>query len=76
MRYAEIASGMRVHVSSEEQELLDVIGKEIAQDNLDERGEELARQMIARGLVNRFKKDDKIFLRPNSMMDIWRDRDG
>lgn len=76
MRYIEIASADRIHVFSEEQELLDLASKApIAQDELDERGEELTRLMVVRGLLIQFAKDGRVFYRPNSAKDIWRGRD-
>lgn len=76
MRYHEIASGMPVPLFSEEQELLDRIGdKGIANDALDERDQEVARQMVSRGLLDRFRPDGKAeFYRPSTINDIWRDR--
>jgi hypothetical protein len=76
MRYYEIASGLRLPVSCEEQDLLDVIGERLAKDELDERTEELARLMVSRGVLTQFMKDDQLHYRPNSATDIWRDRDG
>jgi hypothetical protein len=76
MRYFEIASGMRLPVSGEEQELLNMVGDHLAKDDLDERMEELARLMVSRGVLAQFMKDQQVYYRPNSVKDIWRNRDG
>lgn len=75
MRYFEIASGLRMPVSSEEQELIDQAHREpLAKDDLDERGQEVARLMVSRGLLGQFQRDGRVFYRTNSANDIWRDR--
>ena len=75
MRYFEIASGFRLPVYSEEQELLDKMpDRGIAQDDLDERGQELARLMVSRGVLAQSVIDNVIHYRPNSVKDIWRDK--
>lgn len=76
MRYYEIASGFRLPVSSEEQEFLNRASGGLPKDELDERDEELARLMVSRGVLDHYMKDNRIFYRPNSATDIWRDRDG
>jgi hypothetical protein len=54
MRYHEIASGMRVPVSAEEQQVLDLSKDGVLKhDGLDERNQEVARTMVSRGLLNR-----------------------
>jgi hypothetical protein len=53
MRYFEIAGGFRMPINEEEQEVLTLIQEselEIEDSNLDERQQELARQMVSRGL--------------------------
>jgi len=76
MRYHEIASGMRMPVSAEEQALLNRIGEDgIAIDSLDEREHEVARLMVNRGLLTRFRdKEGALAYRNSSVKDIWRDR--
>ncbi len=75
MRWHEIASGFRVPVYTEEQELLDMLAKEpVSSDTLDERQQELAQQLVSRGVLTFFTKDDKMFFRPSSAKDIWRDK--
>jgi hypothetical protein len=75
MRYFEIAGGFRMPINEEEQEVLTLIQEsehEIEDSNLDERQQELARQMVSRGLLNRLHKDGKIYYEPNGLPDIWR----
>ena len=75
MRYHEIASGIRVVVSSEQQEILDLIGdKTVPNNTMDERQREVARLMVSRGLLDRVKSDNVIALKVNSVKDVWRDR--
>lgn len=77
MRYREIASGLRVPVSGEEQELLDNSENGvIAKADLDERGQELARHLVSRGVLNQYRQNNHIFYHISSVNDIWRDRDG
>jgi hypothetical protein len=75
MRYFEIAGGLRMPINEEEQEVLTLIQEsehETEDSNLDERQQELARQMVSRGLLNRLHKDGKIYYEPNGLPDIWR----
>jgi hypothetical protein len=73
MRYFEIAGGIRMAVSLEEQSLLDLAGKEmIADANLEERDQEIARNMVSRGLFNRLNRDGKLYYSLNGLEDVWR----
>lgn len=76
MRYHEIASGMRMPVSGEEQAMLNRVGEAgVAVDSLDDREHEVARLMVNRGLLTRFRDSDgAVAYRINSVRDIWRDR--
>lgn len=72
MRYFEIAGGLRVPVSADESSILSLGGKgDIARSDLDDRQNEIARTMTSRGLLRRYKKDEKTFFRPNAD-DSWR----
>lgn len=53
MRYIELISGVRVPISEEEQELIDMIteGGELNNSSLDERQQEVARLMVSRGTI-------------------------
>jgi hypothetical protein len=73
MRFYEISSGLRIPISEEEQELFDLITKgSLEKSALDERQQEVARNMVTRGLLIRENKDGVIILRPNNAADIWR----
>jgi hypothetical protein len=75
VRYLEIASGLKLPVSSEEWNLIDHIRPQpVDQGSLDERQQELARMMVSRGLLNYFKKGEQTFYKVSSVTDIWRDR--
>ncbi len=75
MRFFEISSGLRLPISEEEQEVLDLISsaeERFPKSKLDERQREVARLMVSRGLLIREREDDTTFLRTNSAIDIWR----
>lgn len=77
MRYHDIASGIKVPVYVEEQDLLARADKDdVACDQLGEREQELARLMVSRGLLRYFTKNGRVFFRTISSDDIWRERDG
>jgi len=74
MRYHEIMGGFRVPISKEENDILQKIGlnglpeKELT----DERDEEIAHQMIRRGLLNTKRdKDGQTVYKINSSSNIW-----
>ena len=76
MRYHEIASGLRLAVSCEEQELLDKAdGEPFDKDTLDEREQELARLMVSRGVLDQYPHDGHVYYHVSSVNDIWRDHD-
>lgn len=76
MRYHEIASGLRLAVSCEEQELLDKAeGEPIEKDALDEREQELARLMVSRGVMDQYPHNGRVYYHLSSVNDIWRDHD-
>lgn len=73
MRYFEIAGGIRLQVSLEEQSLVDLAEKEILSDaSLDERDQEMARTMVSRGIFNRLEKDGELYYQLNGLEDVWR----
>lgn len=77
MRYHEIASGLRLPVSSEERGLLDRAEEQhgLEHGSLDERDQEVARKMVSRGLLNRTRdQNQRIVYRVSSVKDIWRER--
>ena len=74
MRYHEIASGLRVALSCEEQELIDKFdGQPFTKDEMDEREQELARLMVSRGTLDQYPQNDKVFYHLSSVNDIWRE---
>lgn len=76
MRFHEISSGVRVPVSQEEQDLLDLAARQrrLVRAALDERQQEVARLMVSRGLLHRRRDaEGRIVLEPNDMVDLWRD---
>lgn len=72
MRYFEIAGGLRVDISEEEQAILDGALDGLLEENLDERDAELACKMLSKGLLNRLSIDDKIYYIQNGLPDIGR----
>lgn len=75
MRYHEIASGLQIPLSCEEQDLIDrTKGGPFEKDGLGEREQELARQMVSRGVLDQYPQDDRVFYHVSSVNDIWRDR--
>jgi hypothetical protein len=74
MRYHEIASGLQVPLSCEEQELIDRHGEPIDKDSLDERERELARLMVSRGVLDQYPQDDHVYYHLSTPNDIWRSR--
>jgi hypothetical protein len=75
MRYQEIASGLRIAVSCEEQELLDKKKeKAFSKKGLDERELELARLMVSKGILDQYLHDQQVYYHVSSANDIWRNR--
>lgn len=75
MRFYEISSGLRIPVSQEEQDIIDLIANnkgKIKKSMLDERQQEVSRLMVSRGLLIRERTDKVVYLRLNSASDIWR----
>lgn len=75
MRFHEISSGVRIPVSQEEQDLLDLATaqRRLVRAALDERQQEVARLMVSRGLLRRRRDGEgRIVLEPNDMVDLWR----
>lgn len=75
MRYWEIASGLRVPVSSEQQELIDLVQSgQNRRDALDERWQQLAMEMVSQGLLRRVRDaDGRTCFEVSSATDIWRE---
>lgn len=66
MRFHEIASGLRIPVSGEEQALLNAAKSGyVRRDDLGEREQEVARRMVSRGLLNRDRLDGAVIFVSN-----------
>ncbi len=61
MRFHEIASGLRVPISGEEQAVLRLAKSgPLRRDDLDDRQQEVARQMVKRGVLERGRIDGNV----------------
>jgi UDP-N-acetylglucosamine transferase subunit ALG13 len=72
MRYFEIAGGLRIDISEEERDLLVKANESVLEEDLDERNQEVALQMVSKGLLVRHEDSDKAYYTPNSLQDIGR----
>ena len=76
MRFHEIRGGLQIPVSSEEQDLIDLIesqeGNFIEKKDLDERQQEVARKMVSRGVLDRAKRDGSLYFVVSKLDDLWR----
>lgn len=61
-------------VNEEEQSLIEsaLDQGELEDESLSERGQEVARKMVSRGLFNRLARDGKLYYVPNGLPKIWR----
>jgi hypothetical protein len=59
--YAETTAGIRVPISSEEQEVLSRCGEPFYKSNMDDREQEVARRMVSRGVLHRHKDGEGIY---------------
>lgn len=67
MRFVEIVNGFLTPVNNEENVLLDHIqsNSPVSKESLNEREQELARNLTSRGVLIRFKIDDKLHFKLN-----------
>jgi hypothetical protein len=76
MRFREIRGGIQIPVSSEEQDLIDLIesqeGNVIKRKELDERQREVARKMVSRGVLERTQRDGSLYYVVSKLDDLWR----
>jgi hypothetical protein len=75
MRFREFQGGIQMPVSLEEEALIKKIDDSqgiTEKDKLNERELELARKMVSRGLLNRFRTNEKTFYVVNGLEDLWR----
>lgn len=77
MRYFEIKGGIQVPLSNEERRLVESVEKagQVNRSDLEERDQELARQLCGRGIFNMIEneEDDSITYTVNKLEEIWRD---
>ena len=74
MKFREIRGGLRVPVSLEEQDLLDLIETHegvVKRLDLDERQRELARKLVSRDILHRIKQDESLFYVLTDLNEIW-----
>lgn len=76
MRFREIRGGIQIPVSSEEQDLVDLIesqeGNFIIGEDLNERQQEVARKMVSRGVLERTERDGSLYFVVSKLDDLWR----
>lgn len=74
MKIIEIAGGINVTLSNEENVLLDKIKEKekIFKNTLSEREKEIARILVNKGVIKRFKDNKKIFFIYNKLEKVWR----
>ena len=72
MRYFEIAGGIRVNISEEENDLLELCNEEQTEESLDERKLELAYGMLSRGLLLQTEVENKSAFIQNKLPNMWR----
>lgn len=72
MRYFEIAGGLRVDISEEERDMLVLANDDVLEEDLDERGLEVAFRMVSKGLLVRHEDNEKAYYTPNGLQDIGR----
>lgn len=75
MRYWEIASGLRLPVSEEEQEIIDKARSQpLDRDAMDERDQQLCHMLVSRGVMDYVRQGDRVLYKPSSIDQIWRSR--
>ncbi len=64
MKFREVRGGLRVPVSNEEQELLDLIQSSdgiVRRSDLTERSRELARKLVSRDILSRSRQEGSLY---------------
>lgn len=75
MRWVDIAGGIRITLSNEENDLVEKTrkNKKVKKQDLDEREKEIARKLVSKGVLNRTTEKDKIFFVFNKLQEnFWR----
>lgn len=78
MKFREIRGGLRVPVSNEEQELLDLIESSegiIKRADLNERQRELARKLVSRDVLHRTRQEESLYYVLTNMNEILGEKD-
>ena len=75
MKMIDILGGMRLAISEEEYLVIDQINQKekVYKRSLEERDQQLAHNMVTRGVLNRFKDDKGIYYIVNELQDVRRD---
>jgi hypothetical protein len=76
MKFVEITGGLVVPVSNEEMLVMERVRSQLAplpRSELDERQNELARQLVFRGVLGRAKIDGRVCYSYNDIVDMERD---
>lgn len=74
MKFIEIKGGWLQPVSNEENVLMERVkgaGSPLKKSQLSEREQEVARNLVSRGLLTRLRIDDKLCFVVNDIEDIW-----
>lgn len=74
MRFIEIAGGFLQPVSNEENLILETVKgykDPYPKSKLTEREQEIARNLVSRGLLTRIKLEGKLYFKLSDLEDIW-----
>jgi len=74
MKFIEIKGGWLQPVSNEENVLMERVkgaSSPLPKSQLSEREQELARNLVSRGLLTRLRIDNKLCFTVNDLEDIW-----
>lgn len=77
MKYRDVAGGLRLYISNEEDHLVSKIEESgfASKTGLSEREQEVARKLVSRGVLNRLKNDNGIMYVVNSLQELIRDQE-
>ena len=73
MRIIEIMGGLQMPISKEEEDIYDKIAEEgiVYKSKLNEREQEVARKMVSRGALDRYKGKDGIYFNISKNDNLW-----
>lgn len=74
MKFIEVCGGLLQHVSNEENIIVEKVrgfGKPIPKSELNEREQELAKNLVMRSILTRAVLEGKIYFMVNDLEDIW-----